>query len=136
MDQGARAAETPAVPAHAPMPGPKPTPVRQPEPPKRPDLAAANDAMPESAPLPAPAIAAGTPNVPPPMPAPLPYPGPPIRPEWAAPAPGAGEPASKQPGFDYLAEKRWNIVTGGTQPYNGSAPVCCLLPSSLCGTLS
>ena len=80
------------------------------------------------------AHAAETPDVPGPAPTPEPtttpvlHPGPPKRPEWSAAAPAPdGAPASKQPGFDYLAQKRWNIVTGGSLPYNGSEPVRCPL---------
>ena len=80
-----------------------------------------------------------TPEVPPapaPEPGPLPgpttnpvlFPGPPKRPEWAAMAPEAAmapgvAPVTRRPGFDYIAEKRWNLVNGGALPFNGSAPV-------------
>ena len=65
----------------------------------------------------------------------LPYPGPPARPEGSAQAPGAAEAVSKQPGFDPLAEKRWNIISGGAQPYNGTAPVRCAQGSASCESL-
>ena len=70
--------------------------------------------------MPGPAPQPGT--GPEPTTTPVKFPGPPKRPEWAALAPGAA-PASRRPGFDPLAEKRWNIVTGGALPYNGSEPV-------------
>lgn len=112
MQQGAHAAELPDVLVPATLPGPTTSLLPQPGPLKHPGWSAAAPhaaAMPESAPLPAPSTAAGIPK----------------RPEWSAQAPVAAEPASEEPGFDYLAEKQWNIITGGTQPYIGTAPVCC-----------
>ena len=56
-------------------------------------------------------------------PAPAPHPEPPKYPE----GPLANRAWFNPHMFDPIEEKKWNIVHEGAIPYNGSAPVGCLL---------
>ena len=136
MEQGAHAAEMQGMLAPAPLPGPATKSVYPPGLIRQPGWSAAapRAAMPESALLPAPSPAGGLPKKPVPAPSPTPWSSPwlPMHFESSAHTPGAAEPASEEPGFDYMAEKRWNVLMGGTQPYNRTAPMCCPLVYASC----